>query len=137
VRVILTPTRASANEAKRARQSGQSFDAVAKRFAIDRASRARRGRLIDVVEGKQDTALDSAVFAARKGTATGPVKTRFGYYVFEVERITPASQQPLRQARPTITQLLASQREQDALDDFVRKFARSGRSAPTDERALW
>ena len=39
-----------------------------------------------------------AVFAAKKGNVEGPVKTQFGWYVFEVEKITPASQQSLEEA---------------------------------------
>src|SRR4051794_31349312 len=52
----------------------------------------------------------------------GPVKTQFGYYVFKVTKVTPASQQTLTQATPTIKQLLQSQNQQKALDDFVKDF---------------
>ena len=42
--------------------------------------------------------------------------------MFEVEKITPASQQSLDQARDTIKNLLRSQRQQKALDAFIKDF---------------
>jgi foldase protein PrsA len=62
------------------------------------------------------------VFAAKKGDITGPVKTQFGWYVFEVEKVTKASQQSLEQAKETIRQTLQSQNQQKALDKFVADF---------------
>jgi foldase protein PrsA len=50
------------------------------------------------------------------------VKTQFGWYVFEVEKITPASQQSLQQATDTIKNLLRSERQQKSLDAFVKDF---------------
>ena len=58
----------------------------------------------------------------RRARSTGPVKTQFGYYVFEVDKVTKASQQTLEQAKPTIKQVLASQNQQKALDAFVKDF---------------
>ena len=73
-------------------------------------------------KGQQEKALDKAVFAAKKGELEGPVKTQFGYYVFEVSAVKAASQQTLEQAKETIRNLLRSQREQKALDEFVKDF---------------
>ena len=50
------------------------------------------------------------------------MKTQFGWYVFEVEKITPASQQSLEQSKETIKNLLRSQRQQKALDEFIKYF---------------
>ena len=89
---------------------------------IDQASKAQGGKLAAVAKGQQDKALEDAVFAASKGDLQGPVKTQFGWYVFEVEKVTPASQQSLDQARDTIKNLLRSERQQKALDAFVKDF---------------
>ncbi len=62
------------------------------------------------------------MFAAKKGKITGPVKTQFGYYVFEVTKVKAASQQSLAQAKETIRNLLRSQRQQKALDSFIKNF---------------
>ena len=48
----------------------------------------------------------------QEGRVVGPVKTQFGYYVFKVTAITPASQQTLAQAHDTILNIIRSQQEQ-------------------------
>ncbi len=122
LRIVLTKTRAKAEEAKRALDGGQSWNAVAKRFSTDQASKSQGGKLPAVSKGQQEKALDDAVFSARRGQVSGPVKTQFGFYVFEVEKVTKATQQTLAQATPTIKQLLASENQQKALDRFVKNF---------------
>jgi foldase protein PrsA len=122
LRVVLTKTEAQARQAKNALQDGQSWKSVVRRYSIDEASKAQGGKLPAVTEGQQEKALDEAVFAARKGQIEGPVKTQFGWYVFEVEKVTPASQQTLEESRETIRNLLRSQGQQKALDDFIKDF---------------
>jgi foldase protein PrsA len=120
--VVLTKTKAKAQQAKGAIGGGQSFKTVAKRYSIDDASKSQGGKLPDVAKGQQEKALDSAVFSAKKGKLEGPIKTQFGYYVFEVTKVTPASQQSLPQAKGTIRNLLRSQHQQKALDSFIKDF---------------
>jgi foldase protein PrsA len=120
--VVLTRTEARAEEARSALDSGQSFDTVAKQYSIDEASKAQGGKLPAVAQGQQEKAFDDAIFAAERGELTGPVKTQFGWYVFEVTKVTPASQQSLEEATETIRSLLRSEREQKALDSFIEDF---------------
>ena len=120
--VVLTKTEDKANEAKQAIESGQSFKDVAKEFSIDEASKSQGGKLPAVAEGQQEKAFDDAIFSADKGELTGPVKTQFGWYVFEVDKVTAASQQSLEDAKETIRNLLKSQNEQEALDSFIEDF---------------
>ena len=63
---------------------------VAKKYSVDQASKTKGGALPGVAKGQQEKAFDKAVFAAKKGKLTGPVKTQFGWYVFEVTKITPS-----------------------------------------------
>jgi foldase protein PrsA len=120
--VVLTRTKAKADEAKAALGSGQSWKSVAKKFSIDEASKAQGGKLPGVAKGQQEKAFDDAIFSAKKGATTGPIKTQFGYYVFQVTKVTPASQQTLTQTKETIKNLLKSQNQQKALNTFVTQF---------------
>jgi foldase protein PrsA len=120
--VVLTKTKAQADQAKRALEDGQSWKQVVKRYSIDEASKAQGGKLPAVAKGQQEKALDDAVFAASKGEVEGPVKTQFGWYVFEVQKVTPASQQTLEESEQTIRNLLRSQGQQRALDSFIKDF---------------
>jgi foldase protein PrsA len=122
LRVVLTKSEAKANQAKRALDSGEPFKRVVKRYSIDEASKSQDGLLPAVSEGQQEKAFDKAIFAANRGEVEGPVKTQFGWYVFKVEKVTKASQQTLEQSKDTIRNLLRSQREQKALDSFIKTF---------------
>ena len=133
LRIVLTKDKAKAEKAKKAIEGGQSFESVAKKYSIDQASKAQGGKLPAVAKGQQEKALDSAIFAADKGELTGPVKTQFGYYVFEVTKINKATQQTLDQAKATIKQTLASQNQQKSLDSFVKSFRKRWK-AKTDCR---
>jgi foldase protein PrsA len=122
LRIVLTKDKAKAEQAKKALDGGDSWKTVAKKYSIDTQSKSQGGKLPPVSKGQQEKALDDAIFKAKKGQLVGPVKTQFGYYVFEVGKVTPASQQTLQQATPTIKQLLAAQNQQKALDAFAKKF---------------
>ena len=120
--VVLTKTEAQAEKAKQEIDDGASFASVAKKYSIDQASKANGGKLPDVPQGQQEKDFDEAVFKAQKGEVEGPVKTQFGWYVFEVTDETPASQQELKDAKETISGLLKSEREQKSLQDFIEDF---------------
>jgi foldase protein PrsA len=122
VRIILTKTEAAAASAKKEVESGKSFASVASKVSIDPTSKAAGGLLKEVVPGEEEKALDTAIFAAAKNVLGGPVKTPFGYYVYEVLSTTPGSQQPLSKVKSTIKQQLVSTGQQSALSKFVKEF---------------
>jgi foldase protein PrsA len=122
LRIVLTRTEAKAEQARKALNSGQPWKKVVKQYSIDEASKAQAGLLPAVSRGNQEKALDDAVFEAKRGELEGPIKTQFGWYVFEVEKVTAASQQSLEESSDTIKNLLRSERQQKALDEFVKDF---------------
>jgi foldase protein PrsA len=122
LRVVLTSNRARAERAESELKGGSSWNQVARTYSIDDASKSQGGRLPAVAKGQQEKAFDDAIFAADTGEITGPVKTQFGWYVFEVTKVTEATQQTLEQAEPTIRQTLVSQNQQKAIDRFIKDF---------------
>jgi foldase protein PrsA len=120
--IILTKAEADAKKAKQEIESGKSFESVAKRVSIDPTSKANGGKLTGVVKGQEEKALDTAIFAAKKNVLSGPVKTPFGYYIYEVQSITPGSQQTLKQAEASIKSQLTATQQQKALSTFVKEF---------------
>jgi foldase protein PrsA len=124
IRIVLTKTAARAAAAKAALTSGQSWSKVAKKYSIDQATRNAGGLLPGVTKGQQDAALDTAAFSTTPGKILGPVHGQFGYYVFEVTKITPATQQTLAQATAAIQATLTSQAQtsaQTAVDAQAKK----------------
>jgi foldase protein PrsA len=122
LRIVLTKTQAQAAKAKAALDSGQSFKTVAAKYSIDQGTRDNGGLLAAVPKGQQEKALDEATFSASKGKIGGPVKTQFGYYVFEVTKITPGTQQTLDQSKAAIKQQLVSQAQQNKINAFSKSF---------------
>jgi foldase protein PrsA len=133
LRVVLTKTKEKAEAAKKALDRGDSWSKVAKKYSIDQASKANGGSLIGVSKGSQEKAFDDALFAASKGKLTGPVKVQFGYYVFQVQKITPAKQQTLKESSPAIKQELTAQNQKKA-DDKFNKDLRAKWKAKTNCR---
>jgi parvulin-like peptidyl-prolyl isomerase len=120
--VVLTKTKAKAEQAKAEIDSGTAWSKVAKKYSIDQASKSQGGKLPGVAKGQQEKAFDNAIFGADKGKVVGPVKTQFGYYVFKVDSISKASQQTQQEAHDTILNIIRSQQEQDALNKFVADY---------------
>jgi foldase protein PrsA len=114
MRIVLTKTQAQALAAKKALDSGQSWAAVAKKYSTDPTTKNTGGTLTGVTKQQQDATLANASFAAPVNKVAGPIKGQFGYYVFEVTNISPATQQTLTQATPLIKQQLATQNQTSA-----------------------
>ncbi len=128
LRVVLTKTKANAEKAQAALESGDSWKAVTKKYSIDDTSKAAGGKLPAQAQGTLDQELDDAVFSAKKGELVGPIKTQYGYYVFTVSGITEASQQTLAEAKETVKQTLQAEQQQKALDTFVKGFTKRWRA---------
>jgi foldase protein PrsA len=122
IAIILTKTEATAANAKKEIESGKSFASVAKAVSIDPTTKAKGGVIVGVTKGEEEQALNSAIFSAKVNTLGGPVKTPFGYYIYEVKSITPGSQQTLAQSEAAIKQQLSTTGQQTALTKFVKDF---------------
>ena len=122
--IVLTKTKAKAQQAEKAIKSGQPWASVAKKYSIDQASKNKGGKLPGQAKGSLEQSLNNAVFSAKAGQLVGPLKTQFGWYVFRVTKIHPGKTQPLSQAKDTIKQTLQSQDQQKALDAYVKDFTK-------------
>jgi foldase protein PrsA len=134
VAIILTKTEAQAKEAKKEIESGKSFASVAKAKSIDPTSKAKGGLLTGVTKGQEEAALNTAIFSASLNKLGGPVKTPFGYYIYEVKSATKGSQQTLKQSEASIKQQLTATNQQAALSKFVKEFKKTW-TAKTDCRS--
>src|SRR4051794_1535399 len=118
LRVVLTKDKATADKARAALDSGDSWTTVAKKYSIDDTSKAAGGKLPAQAKGTLDKELDDAVFSAKKNELEGPIKTQYGYYVFAGTAATDASQQRLGGGNETSQQTPQSPGPQKAPGTF-------------------
>jgi foldase protein PrsA len=136
VEIILTKTEGAAKSAKKEIESGKSFASVAKAKSLDPASNKKGGLLGEIAKGQQEQTLDAAIFSAQKNALSGPIKTSFGYYIFEVLGTKAGSSQSLSQVQAAIKQQLTATQQQAALSKFVKNFKKKWK-AKTDCRSSY
>jgi foldase protein PrsA len=126
--LIRTKTQATAQAAYNALKGGQSWDNVAKQYAADASAKANGGLLSNITSGEEEAAVNKAIFAASANQLTGPVKGIFGYYVLEVTKINPATQESLAKATPTIKSQLTSSESTSAEQAVLKKAQKDFKS---------
>jgi foldase protein PrsA len=131
LRLILVKTAPQAQHVLALLKAGQSFSKLAEQNSIDQATKTKGGALIGVKSGDEEPALNAAIFAAKLHQQVGPVKTTFGYEIFRVQKITPATMKSLAQASPLIKTEILAQRQSTTLAAFVKKFEAKWKSRTT------
>ncbi|MFI5004400.1 MAG: peptidyl-prolyl cis-trans isomerase [Solirubrobacterales bacterium] len=122
LRIVLTKTEAAAQQAKKEIESGKSFASVAKSKSIDPTSKNNGGEMAGVVKAQEQKELGESVFAAKTKVLSGPVKTPFGFYVYEVKAVHAPAQQTLAQVKESVKQQLGSTQQQTAFAKFTKEF---------------
>jgi foldase protein PrsA len=118
---VLTKTRAKAEQAKEALRNGASWDAVVKQYSkTPKSSKARAVKGPKLSVGQED--LERAIYKTGKGQLNGPVKTTFGWHVFEVTKVMPSSPQSLADVKGRIRVFLESRRKPAAVDRFHEEY---------------
>ncbi|HSR95008.1 MAG TPA: peptidyl-prolyl cis-trans isomerase [Solirubrobacterales bacterium] len=125
VRTIVNKDRKKAEEAKEALSkddSAKNWKKVAKEFSEDPTTKNSGGLQKGLQEGTGEEPLTATFFSTPEGQVEGPVKSKNGYTVFEVENSTPESVQALETVESQIQSTLAQRAEQEYLTNFVSEF---------------
>jgi len=112
--LIRVKTQGEAAAAVAALKSGTSWDAVAKQYAEDAASKTDGGAVKEVAPNTYETAASNALFDSPLNTVEGPIKGDFGYYVIEVTSKTPEVQKTLAEESSTIKSTLTTDAKNSA-----------------------
>ncbi len=125
VRLILNKDKAQAEKAKSLLEqddSASNWNKVAAQYSTDATTKNNGGLRQSVTQGVLPGALDGAVFGAPEGQVEGPVQTPLGYYVYEVESVTPGGTQSFGDVSKQIQQQLTSQRQQEDFSAFLSDY---------------
>src|SRR5262249_11351449 len=100
-------------------KKGGDWDALAKKYSTDVATKEKGGDLGNVGKsgffgglGRQQALADSA-WAAPLNTPEGPLKTGLGWHVYEVTEKVPPHARPLEEIKGVIARQLTQQANQD------------------------
>jgi foldase protein PrsA len=123
LQIAETTTRAAGLAVKQRIASGESFATVVKGLRPPQPVSSSDGSVSALESGfYKEPALNDAIFAAKLGVLTGPIKTEIGYYVFEVKTIHPAHQQSLSAVAASIRQILPETLDQQELVDYIKHW---------------
>jgi parvulin-like peptidyl-prolyl isomerase len=129
VRQIVNTSQAKVQQAKALLQkdnSAKNWQKVAAKYSTDQATSSNGGLRQGVTRGQSDPAADQQIFSAAQGALVGPFKGQSGYYLIQVDKVTPASTTPLAQVSSQIQQQLSQGLQQQAIsnlrDDFIGKW---------------
>ena len=126
--LVRTKTQAQAQAAYNKLKGGASWDTVAKQYATDAASKADGGLQSNITAGEEESAVSKAIFAASPNQLGGPIKGIFGYYVFEVTKVTAATQESLAKATASIKSQLTSTEGQSAGSKVLKEASKAYKS---------
>jgi hypothetical protein len=143
--MIHTKTLAEARRVKRELLSGVSFATISKRLTNYQPYYMRDGLFAGLEPHVfREAPLNDAIFSARPHVISGPVRLELGpaydldaphdiedldgYYVFEVQSVTPAHQQTLAQVRASIAQMLPVLLQREAVAAFIAGWRRKWRA---------
>jgi len=103
--------------------SAKNWKEVAKKYSEDPTSKENGGLKEGVQEGIEEEPLDADIFGAPEGQVIGPVKTKAGFTVFEVENSTEEKTQSLEEVESQVKATLAQRDEQEYFAGFVETFS--------------
>ncbi|MHB1808882.1 MAG: peptidylprolyl isomerase [Solirubrobacteraceae bacterium] len=127
LRIVKTNSASRAARAEAELRKGKLFAYVAKKFSVEKQSRAHGGVLDGLERDPHEPKLSALVFSAKPNRLVGPVKARYGYYLFEVTRVEPVRQQSLRAVEAQIEKAIMAPRELAAAKRFGARFRRKWR----------
>jgi len=123
VREIVNKDKAQVEQAKAILEdddSSSSWEKVAAKYSTDKATKSNGGLRQGVATGQSEPELDQQISSAPTGELVGPFQGQAGWYLIEVEKVTPESVTPLSKLESQIRQQLA-QGEQQQIASAAQK----------------
>jgi foldase protein PrsA len=133
-RHILLADQAKAKDVLAKLKAGGSWDALAKQYSTDPASKDKGGELGFFGRGQMVGPFQDAAFAAKVNQIVGPVKSPFGYHIIQVEEKKAAQPASLASAHDTIKTQLTSQQQGTVVPAFMQQLRSGAKIEIYDDR---
>lgn len=126
--IVQTKTKRAITRAQRAVERGQRWGVVTRRYSTDELPR-NASHWVEILRGDPIVReLGGVPFRAPQGKTLGPVRTKSGWYLFRVVRVSPGRSQPFETIKETVRANLNAQREQQARRQVNRELRRKYQS---------
>lgn len=113
--------RAEAQKIADRARAGEDFATLAKTFS-EGPTKDRGGDLGTFKRGDMVKPFSDKAFSMKPGEISDPVRTRFGWHVIKVEKVSPATTEPLEQATGKIREKLVEMQSQTKAFDRAEEI---------------
>jgi parvulin-like peptidyl-prolyl isomerase len=119
VRHILVTDKQTAEKVYNQLKAGGNFDALAKKYSTDTATKNKGGKLTAAKGQGLDPAFEMVAFGLKNDEISKPVHSQFGWHVIQaLGSTTPAKVTPLKDVEKTIKQQLISNDKSSAATEW-------------------
>lgn len=122
---ILVDKKEDAEKILKELKDKKTFDALAKEYSMDTATKNNGGELGWFTHGQMAKPFEDAVFKAEKDNVVGPVKTQFGWHVIKVEDLLKLDTFDELKAATSVYSEISKQLQNEKfskfLDDYKKK----------------
>ncbi len=119
IRNIVLKTKEEATAAMGRAAGGEDFGGVARQLSLDTSTRDQGGDLGVVAGDQLEAGFADAAFAAKPNSLFGPVQTRFGWNVGQVQQVVPAKPLSFEQVHDELGKTLKAERALAAWRGFL------------------
>jgi peptidyl-prolyl cis-trans isomerase C len=118
---IMVKTEAEAEGIRTELKAGKAFAELAKEKSEDQGSASKGGDLGMLTRGQTEPEFEAAAFALKEGDVSEVVKTQYGYHVIKGGPHS-TTVQPFEEVKDKIQEMLAKQKQRDALMVTMMEF---------------
>jgi parvulin-like peptidyl-prolyl isomerase len=119
VRHILVNNKKLADSIEAQLKAGGDFAKLAKKYSKDPGSAAQGGKLT-ITKGQTVAPFDKVAFELKTNELSPPVKTTYGWHIIQaLSNVKPATQQPLKDVKTSISSQLLQTKKTDAINKWV------------------
>jgi peptidyl-prolyl cis-trans isomerase D len=116
-------------------KAGGNFADLAKKNSDDPGSKDQGGELPMYPTSQLDPEYVKAAMALNPGQTSGLVRSSFGYHIIQTEAKEPAGAKTLAEVRPTIVELLQTQKSAAAAQNYAAQLAAEAKKNGLDKTA--
>jgi len=130
---IMVKTESDAEVVQAELKAGKTFADVAKEKSQDQGSAEKGGDLGTVGRGQTEPEFEAAAFALKEGELSGIVKTQYGYHILKGGPHA-TTVQPFEEVKDKLRDMLAKQKQRDALMLTMKEFEQSATTQFFEDR---